>query len=112
MPGVDSKAAFVAQLLDLGLVEFTDKFVLAKWDTAANFAYSIPVSPQTGPDEVQFGKLATTILGRPDHEMIHALRRLFFESWTAVSVDMQRTPIHSYTSLLENACGHRPWRVQ
>ena len=89
---VDSKADFLSKITEYGLAEFIGNFVMKKWVTAAAFAYAAPVSPTTGPDnDTSIAKVVRPLLGSADHPMEHAVRRLFFESFTAVSSELKRT---------------------
>lgn len=85
---VDSEAAFKGRVSELGLGAHYEQFVANKWKTLGQFAFGTWYVPGAGDPKVFNDDIIMPLLKCADHEDRHAVRRLFFEAYTAVAGDV------------------------
>ena len=86
---MESAALFKKKISQCGLNEFQHQFEALGWTTMADFAFSANYQPG-GPDETPLiNEVVIPILGDENHTKKAALRRLFFEAFTAMAADAQ-----------------------
>ena len=87
---LQSAALFQQKIKQYGLGEFADRFTQCGWSNFGDFAFSANYQPG-GADESPFtNDVVEPLLGDPNHPKKAALRRLFFEAYTAMAADYQR----------------------
>ena len=84
---LDSPAAFVERVHEIGLGAHLEKFKTAGWKTMANLAFS---SPHGGNEEVFVKNILVPGVGAADHVDAHLLRRLYYEAFMMASADLKR----------------------
>ena len=88
---LDSSAVFAQRLVELGLEDLGEAFELNGWETLGNFAFAVNYAPGTGADELPFiNEVVIPLLGDANSPRKTALRRLYFEAYTAAAADVQR----------------------
>ena len=80
---LESEAVFRERLDTLGLDAFCDQFVLAGWTTLGNFAYASAYTPGQPNDSKFITEVVQRLLDDVDHAKKAAVRRLYFEAYTA-----------------------------
>ena len=86
---MEAVALFKKKVSQCGLNDFQHQFEALGWTTMADFAFSANYQPG-GPDETPFiNEVVIPILGDENHTKKAALRRLFFEAFTAMAADAQ-----------------------
>ena len=88
---LDSVAVFKARVLKLGMNEDHFKVMEAKgWNTLGGFAFSSSYAPGQPNDAPFIEGVAKPIFGVADHQLVPALRRLFYEAYAIAAHDMRR----------------------
>ena len=88
---LDSEAVFEARLKAVGLEDVhIQKAREAGWRTLAEFAFSSSYVPGQVGDSTFVNEVVIVVLGDANHVKRSALRRVFFEAYTAVAADLKR----------------------
>ena len=90
MAGLESKPAFKARALEIGMeTQFFDDLAAAHVDTFGKMAFVCAANPTSGDDKPLKAATNSLINRNPDEAEILILRRLWFESHTIALADMK-----------------------
>ena len=84
---IESTALFKKKISQFGLNDYQDKFEALGWNTMADFAFSANFHPGNADEQPFIQEVVIPILGEESHPKKAALRRLFFEAFTAIAAD-------------------------
>ena len=73
-----------------GLAEYAEAFTAYGWSNMAEFAFSATFQPGAPYEAPFINEVVVPILGEESHPKKASLRRLLFDSFTAMAADAQR----------------------
>ena len=88
---VESQAYFTKKLDSLGLIDLKDQMANNGWRTMGTFAFAANFTPGNADDSPFINEVVVPLLGDSDHPSKAALRRLFFDCYTAMAAEAQRS---------------------
>lgn len=88
---LDSKVVFAERLRDFGLSGLAETFEDKGWTTLATFAFATAYTPGQQSEDVFKSEVLAVLFGEGrDDKRVPAVRRLFFEAFSACAADMRR----------------------
>ena len=87
---IDSEAVFAQRIQALGLGDYSNRFGELGWLTYGNFAFCTNYSVGQADDTPFVENVIVPLLGDPLHPSAAAVRRLFFDAYSAHAADAHR----------------------
>ena len=91
----NSSAVFAGRIKELGLGEYTEKFVDHGWDTYQAFAFASSHQPTSSDDSSFLADVVGPILGNLSHPLKAKLKYLHFESFTITANELKQRTLRS-----------------